>query len=85
VAYWIFTRFYAVGNFARREAEKLIVGYTFDLRTNTLKPKTIRNPAAGQEHQFVAYRLEDSPREGVAMRPAREVIAEDAAAAANDE
>ena len=44
------SRFHAVGNLVKREAEKLILGYTFDLRTNTLKPKSMNNPAAGKEH-----------------------------------
>src|SRR6266567_2466943 len=51
------SRFRSVGNLVRREAEKLIVGYTFDLRTNTLKPESVGNPAAGKEHNFVAYCL----------------------------
>src|SRR6266568_2795111 len=33
------SRFRAVGKLVRREAQKLIVGYRFDLRTNTLKPE----------------------------------------------
>src|SRR5438094_10435492 len=48
------SRFLAVGNLLRREADKLIVGYAFDLRTNTLKPESMNNPAAGKEHKFVA-------------------------------
>ena len=54
------SRFRAVGKLVRREAQKLIVGYTFDLRTNTLKPESVDNPAAGTEHNFVAYRLKGS-------------------------
>ncbi len=79
------SRFRAVGKLARREAERLIVGYTFDLRTNTLKPESVDNPAAGAEHNFVAYRLKGSTTEAVAMRPPREVIAEVAEAAEEDE
>src|SRR5437773_7650200 len=44
------SRFRAVGRLARQEAQKLIVGYTFDLRTNTLKPGSVDNSAAGTEH-----------------------------------
>lgn len=69
----------------RRETEKLIVGYTFDLRSNTLKPESVENPAAGKEHEFIAYRLKDSATEEVAMRSPREIIAEVAAAAEEDE
>src|SRR5206468_5933531 len=38
------SRFRAVGNLVRREAQTLIVGYTFNLRTNTLKPESVDNP-----------------------------------------
>jgi len=79
------SRFRSVGNLVRCEAERLIVGYAFDLRTNTLKPESVNNPAAGKEHKFVAYRLKDSAREPVAMRPPREVVAEVAKAAEDDE
>jgi hypothetical protein len=79
------SRFRAVGKLVRREAKKLIVGYTFDLRTNNLKPESVENPAAGTEHNFVAYRLKGSATEAVAMRPPREAIAEVAEAAEEDE
>jgi len=65
----------------RREAEKLIVGYTFDLRMNTLKPEAVNNPAAGKEHKFIAYRLRGAVTEEVTLRPLREVIGEVAEAA----
>lgn len=79
------SRFRAVGNLVRHEADKLIVGYAFDLRTNTLKPESVNNPAAGREHKFVAYRLRDSAAEAVTMRSPREVIAEVAEAAEENE
>jgi hypothetical protein len=79
------TRFRAVGKLLRREAENLIVGYGFDLRQNILKPESVANPAAGKEHHFIAYRLKGSVADAVAMRPQREVIAEDAEAAEEDE
>ena len=69
------SRFRGVGNLVRRETENLIVGYSFDLRTNMLKPATVENPAAGKEHRFVAYRLKGAATEGVAMRPPHEVVA----------
>lgn len=74
-------RFQTVGNLIRRETGKLIVGYTFDLRTNTLNPDQVNNPMAGKEHEFVAYRLKGSGTEAVSLRPPREVIAEVAEAA----
>ena len=70
------SRFHVVGNLVRREAEKLIVGYTFNLRTNKLSPDTVKNPATGKQHKFIAYRLKGGAREEVAMRPPREVMAE---------
>jgi hypothetical protein len=79
------SRFLEVGKLVRRETEKLIVGYTFDLQTNTLKPESVDNAAAGKEHEFVAYRLKGSATEQVAMRPPREVIAEITEAAEEDE
>ena len=79
------SRFRAVGKLVRREAQKLIVGYRFDLRTNALKPELVENPASGTEHKFVAYRLRASATEAVAMRPQREVIAEVAETAEEDE
>jgi hypothetical protein len=79
------SRFRAVGQLVRREAQRLIVGYTFDLRTNTLKPESVDNPAAGAEHKFVAYRLGGAATDAVMMRAPRDVIAEVAASAEEDE
>jgi hypothetical protein len=60
--------FVRVGNLCRREAGELIVGYTFDLKTNDLCPSTIANPGAGEEHHFRAWRLQRSRGEPVSMR-----------------
>ncbi len=46
----------AVGKVVRKEATQLVVGYKFDLRSNEIIAKTIRNPSAGKEHSFIAYR-----------------------------
>ena len=62
-------RFAEVGRLVRREADKLIIGYTFNLRTNTLTPELLHNPSAGKEHIFRAYRLKGVRGDGVAMRP----------------
>jgi len=45
----------------------LIVGYTFDLRTNELKVERIPNPNAGNEHRFVAYRIAEHAPKPVSM------------------
>jgi len=47
-------RFQVVGTLTRTEAESLVVGYTFYLRTNELKAEKVSNPRAGTEHHFVA-------------------------------
>mgnify|MGYP000320659694 CR=1 FL=1 len=46
----------AVGNITRKEASALVVGYEFDLKKNQITPKKIKNPQAGKEHRFTAYR-----------------------------
>ena len=51
------SKYKEVGRLSRIEAESLVVGYTFDLRTNELKAEMIPNPSAGTEHKFIAYRL----------------------------
>lgn len=56
-----------VGTLARREADHLIVGYSFDLQRNTLVPKTIHNPGAGRDHVFRAWSIEGAVREQVRM------------------
>ena len=60
--------YFEVGTLTRREATQLIIGYAFDLRTNTIVPETVPNPHAGREHVFKAMRLDGSPTETVAMR-----------------
>jgi hypothetical protein len=62
--------FKQVGVLVRKEADRLIVGYTFDLRRNTLTPETIPNPYAGREHTFRAWRLDGGSDEPVVMREA---------------
>ncbi len=57
-----------VGTLKRRESDKLIVAYTFNLKTNRLAAKTIDNPNAGKEHLFNAWRLPGTSRDRVAMR-----------------
>ena len=61
--------FVEVGELRRRETDELIVGYSFDLKTNEIVPKTVPNPGAGREHIFRAWRLKGSPADRVSMRP----------------
>lgn len=49
--------FKQVGKLDRVEAKSVVVGYSFDLKTNAISSKTITNPTAGKIHPFVAYRL----------------------------
>ena len=44
--------FVSVGALVRREADELIVAYSFDLQSNDLRPKKVSNPHAGREHGF---------------------------------
>lgn len=52
------------GDLVRVETDRLLVGYEADLKSNTLSPKYVKNPAAGRVHHFVAYRVAgaDGPR-----------------------
>ncbi len=62
-------RLVEVGGLVRREADELIVGYSFDLKTNEILPEKVPNPGAGREHRFRAWRLDGRPGERVSMRP----------------
>ena len=46
----------------------MIVGYSFDLKSNAILPQKVPNPAAGKDHFFRAWRLKGSPLDPVAMR-----------------
>jgi hypothetical protein len=61
------SEFKDVGRLIRSEADVLIVGYTFDLRNNNLKPETVSNPSAGREHVFHAWRVGKKLGEPVLM------------------
>jgi hypothetical protein len=61
------SRFQEVGRLTRVEASTLLVGYTFNLRTNELRYERVTNPTAGAEHRFVAYRLAGESPKPVAM------------------
>lgn len=53
----------SVGTLVRREAEQLVVGYRFDLKTNEIEAEYRPNEDAGREHTFTAYQVsgEDNP------------------------
>lgn len=56
-----------VGELERREADALVIGYSFDLRTNDLAVERVPNPDAGRLHRFQAWRLSGDPLDPVAM------------------
>lgn len=60
--------FQEVGRLTRIEANKVVVGYSFNLKTNDLIPELVDNPSAGMEHHFVAYRLTGAPSHSVSMQ-----------------
>lgn len=62
------TRLVKVGNLSRTEAPKLVVGYSFDLKKNTLKSRMVDNPGAGTKHEFVAYRLAGNAQPPVKLK-----------------
>lgn len=53
--------FIKVGDLVRKEAEHLVVAYSFDLTTTEIEGRTVKNPNAGREHLFAAYRLASDP------------------------
>jgi hypothetical protein len=67
-----------VGELARVESEKLVIGYGFDLKKNTIKAELIDNPGAGTRHEFVAYRQKGSQTPPVTLKtPTIDVVGED--------
>jgi hypothetical protein len=70
-------RFHAVGDLVRVESQNLIVGYSFDLRTNGLSAEKVENPRAGSKHKFVAYRLKSQAPKPVSMLPKQAVVLDD--------
>lgn len=61
------SRFALVGYLTRTEADNLVVGYSFDLRTNNIRAEMIPNPSAGAQHKFAAYRLKSQAQKPVTM------------------
>lgn len=60
--------FREVGKFTRVETKEIIVGYEFDLVTNEIKAKKIKNPNAGVNHEFVAYRVMSDKGPAVSLK-----------------
>ena len=75
--------FEVVGELVRREVDEVVCAYAFDLRTNELTTTKLRNPNAGREHRFVAYRLKGEPKSPVWLSDRRQVLAKLEASALN--
>ena len=56
-----------VGTLMRKEVKKIVVAYRFDLETNEIATTLKRNPNAGTEHRFTAYRLKGDGTEAVTL------------------
>lgn len=65
-----------VGTLMRREVDEVVVAYSFDLRTNQIATTNVRNPSAGREHVFKAYRVAGDPADPVVLRARHRVLAE---------
>jgi hypothetical protein len=57
-----------VGKVVRREADRLLIAYSFDLGSSAISAQWTDNPAKGQEHDFAAYRVAGDSAEGVSLR-----------------
>jgi len=66
-------RFEQVGELIRTEADTMVVGYSFDLRTNELTPRLLPNPSAGLQHRFLACRLQGHGVGTVTMKEMNQV------------
>ena len=60
-------RYQEVGRLIRAEANALVAGYHFDLRTNQITPEHVPNPSGGTKREFVAYRLDSQASKPVSM------------------
>lgn len=69
--------FREVGEIKRREADEIVVAYSFDLRRNNIRSKSMPNPNAGTEHAFKAYRMPGDSDEQVSLRQPRESASPD--------
>lgn len=61
--------FFVVGDLVLREADDMVVGYAFDLLTDTISATKAPNPQAGEEHHFCAWRLSGASTDPVSLRP----------------
>ena len=77
-------RLVKVGDITRIESQKLVVGYSFDLKSNIIRAKLVTNPGAGTKHEFQAYRMAGFQEPKVALRQL-EAVKDQVAADVRDE
>lgn len=70
-------RYQEVGKITRVEADSLVVGYNFDLRTNELVAERCVNPKGKTEHKFIAYRLCNQTNKPVRISEKSALITDD--------
>ena len=59
--------FVCVGEISRKETERLLIAYNFNLKDNKIEAKWVDNPNRGLEHSFLAYRLAGDSIENVSL------------------
>lgn len=57
-----------VGRLIRKEADRLLLAYSFDLRSSEISTQWVDNPARGTEHCFIAFRLLGDSAESANLR-----------------
>lgn len=65
-----------VGQLVRTESQRLIVGYSFDLKRNDIAQTYEANPTAGEIHAFRAYRAARTVGPEVSMHTPRAIVSE---------
>ena len=66
---------FEISTLTRREAERVVVAYTFDLRSNELDTALVANPSAGREHVFKVYRVDGDPEAPVRLQERSRALA----------
>lgn len=61
--------FKKVGSLTRKETDKFVGGYQFNLETNKISAMKVPNPNAGKEHKFSAYRIDSDSDKPVTLKP----------------
>ena len=68
---------FEISTLTRREVERGVGAYTFDLRSNELDTTLVENPNAGREHVFKVYRADGDPEAPVSLRERSRALAEE--------